>query len=158
MRLVYQMEIAMIALDGEHYSRFLLEENGRLFLDTVCSYSAVDYMFLLEMTEEEASLFGKNGRPYLDNLAQRIRSSAPGVWGNKSPFKTRSWHTRASGRMKRLMHGTRTSRHDRNQPPIYGCRAYPDIAAPRSPVFRDTERARTAIALRPVPFPIRNGR
>ncbi|RYE98445.1 MAG: hypothetical protein EOO77_37250 [Oxalobacteraceae bacterium] len=80
----------MIALDGEHYSWFLLEENGQLFLDTVCSYSAVDYMFLLEMTDEEASLFGKNGRPYLDDLAQRIRSSAPGVRGNKSPFKARS--------------------------------------------------------------------
>jgi len=80
----------MNALDGEHYSWFLLEENGHLFLDTVCSHSAVDYMFLLEMTQEEASLFGKNGRTYLDDLAQRIRSSAPGVQGNRSPFKPRS--------------------------------------------------------------------
>ena len=80
----------MIALDGEHASWFLLEENGHLFLDTVCSHSAVDYMFLLEMTEEEASLFSKNGRSYLDDLAQRIRSSAPGVRGKKSPFAARS--------------------------------------------------------------------
>ena len=90
MHFVQQMEIAMIALDGEHYSWFLLEENGHLFLDTVCSHSAVDYMFLLEMTQEEAALFGKNGRTYLDDLAQRIRSSAPGVQGNRSPFKPRS--------------------------------------------------------------------
>jgi hypothetical protein len=88
--LVHKMEIAMIALDGEHNSWFLLEENGKLFLDTVCSHSAVDYMFLLEMTEDEASLFRKNGRSYLDDLAQRIRSSASGVQGNKSPFKARS--------------------------------------------------------------------
>ena len=43
----------LIVLDGEHYSWFLLEENGQLFLDTVCSYSAVNYMFLLEMTEPQ---------------------------------------------------------------------------------------------------------
>ena len=90
MRLVHQKEIELIVLDGEHDSWFLLEENGHLFLDTVCSHSAVDYLFLLELTEEEASLFNKNGRTYLDNLAQRIRSSAPGVRGNKSPFKVRS--------------------------------------------------------------------
>ena len=80
----------MIVLDGEHYSWFLLEGHGQLFLDTMCSYSSVDYMFLIEMTEEEVSLFGKNGRAYLDDLAQRIRSSAPGVRENKSPFKARS--------------------------------------------------------------------
>lgn len=90
MHLVHQMELAMIALNGEHDSWFLLEENGQLFLDTVCSHSAVDYKFLLEMTQEEASLFRKNGRTYLEDLAQRIRSSAPGVQGNKSPFKARS--------------------------------------------------------------------
>ncbi|WP_140843623.1 hypothetical protein [Variovorax guangxiensis] len=57
----------MIALDGEHGS-----------------------WFFLEITEEEASLFSKTGRTYLDDLAQRIRSSAPGVRGNKSPFTARS--------------------------------------------------------------------
>lgn len=80
----------MIAQDGEHYSWFLLEENGQLFLDTVCSHGAVDYMFLMEMTAAEALLFRKNGRTYLDDLSQRIRTSAPGVRGNKSPFKARS--------------------------------------------------------------------
>lgn len=80
----------MIALDGEHNSWFLLEENGQLFLDTACSYSIVDYMFLLKMTEDEASLFERNGRPYLDDLAQRIRSSVPGALASTSPFKARS--------------------------------------------------------------------
>ena len=51
---MHQEEIEMIALDGEHGSWFLLEENGHLFLDTVSIHSAVDYMFLLEITEQEA--------------------------------------------------------------------------------------------------------
>lgn len=80
----------MIVLDDEAYRWFLLQEDDRLFLDAVCSHSAVDYMFLLEMNAEETALFRTKGRAYLGDLAYRIHYSAPGVQGNRSPFKARS--------------------------------------------------------------------
>ena len=80
----------MIVLDDEHYGWSLLEEDGQLYLDVMCSHSAVDYTFLLRMNDEESRLFREKGRPYLDELAYRIHYSAPGVRGSRSPFKTRS--------------------------------------------------------------------
>lgn len=47
-------------------------------------HSAVNYMFVLEITEVQASLFGRSRRTYLDDFVQRIRSIAPGVRGSES--------------------------------------------------------------------------
>ena len=80
----------MIVLDDEHYRWFLLEEDGQLYLDSMCSHSAVDYLFLLKMNEEEVSLFREKGRSYLDDLAYRIHYSAPGTRGSRSLYKARS--------------------------------------------------------------------
>src|ERR1041384_2579187 len=80
----------MIVVDEENYRWLLLTEDGQLYLDAMCSHSAVDYLFLLRMNEEEVALFRDRGRSYLDDLAYRIHYSAPGVIGNKSPYKSRT--------------------------------------------------------------------
>ncbi len=103
----------MIVLDDEHYRWTLLEENGQLFLDAMCSHSAVDYYFLLALNEEEILLFKKKGRSYFDSLASSIHHSAPGVRGSKSPYKPRSLvmtpeRERANDAIKRWDAGERT--------------------------------------------------
>ncbi|MBB3952367.1 hypothetical protein [Aureimonas jatrophae] len=80
----------MIVLDDEPYGWLLLEEDGQLYLDAMCSHSAVDYMFLLRLNDEEVALLRAKGRLYLDDLAYRIHYSAPGVLGSRSPYKGRS--------------------------------------------------------------------
>lgn len=80
----------MIVLDEEPYRWLLLDEDGRLYLDVSCSHSAVDYLFLMALTGEEAALFRERGRGYLDDLSAGIQWSAPGVRGSRSPYKARS--------------------------------------------------------------------
>lgn len=80
----------MIVLDEEAYRWYLLEEDACLFLYAVCSHSAVDYLFLMKLDETEMAAFREKGRSYLSDLAYKIHYSAPGVQGNKSPYRTRS--------------------------------------------------------------------
>ncbi len=79
----------MIVLDDANYGWILLEENGCFYLDALCSHSAVDYMFLLRLDQEEVELWRERGTSYLDDLAHRIHYSAPGVQGSRSPYKAR---------------------------------------------------------------------
>lgn len=81
---------AMRVLDEENYLWFLMDEDGQLYLDAVCSHSAVDYLFLLRLNEEEVALFRDKGRTYLNELAYRIHHSSPGVQRSKSPYKSRT--------------------------------------------------------------------
>ncbi len=80
----------MIVVDDEHYGWVLLEEDGRFYLDVLCSLSAVDYLFLLRLSDEEVALWRNRGTAYLDDLAYRIHYSAPGVQGSRSPYKRRT--------------------------------------------------------------------
>jgi len=80
----------MIVLNDEHYGWVLLEENGWLYLDVLCSHSAVDYMFFLRLDEKEVELWRERGPAYLDDLAYRIHYSAPGVQSSRSLYKARS--------------------------------------------------------------------
>ncbi|WP_062018541.1 hypothetical protein [Aureimonas sp. AU4] len=79
----------MIVVD-EHYGWVLLEEDGRFYLDVLCSHSAVDYLFLLRLSDDEVALWRDRGTAYLDDLAYRIHYSSPGVQGSRSPYKPRS--------------------------------------------------------------------
>ncbi len=53
----------MIVLDDANYGWILLEENGCFYLDALCSHSAVDYMFLLRLDQEEVELWRERARP-----------------------------------------------------------------------------------------------
>ncbi|GHD12526.1 hypothetical protein ACFOEZ_09345 [Tianweitania populi] len=62
----------MIVLDEEPYLWLLLEDECVLYLNVFCSHSAVDYLVLIALNEEERRLFEKQGRFYLNRLAQDI--------------------------------------------------------------------------------------
>ncbi|MBB3950855.1 hypothetical protein [Aureimonas jatrophae] len=80
----------MIVLDDEHDGWVLLAEDGQVYLDVLYSHSAVDYLFLLRLRDDEVALWRERGPAYLDDLAYRIHASAPGVVGSRSVYKSRS--------------------------------------------------------------------
>lgn len=68
---------------------FLYEEDQALYLEALCSHSAADYIFIIEMSPKEQCEYKKSGAKYLDWLAHEIHYSAPGVIGNKSIYMER---------------------------------------------------------------------
>lgn len=80
----------MRVLDHEPQSWFLLEGDGRLYLDAHCSHSFVDYDFVMALNDDELAMFGKKGRGYLQRLRDDIQYSAPGVAISTSPYKRRN--------------------------------------------------------------------
>ena len=80
---------AMKKIDQEPWRWLLCQEDNKYFLQALCSHSAVDYFFTIEMNSEELSHYEEEGREYLTTLAHDIHYSAPGVIGNKSIFRNR---------------------------------------------------------------------
>lgn len=79
----------MKVLDHEPHAWFLLEDDGALYLDAHCSFSAFDYSVLIALDTEETSAYAAKGRPYLDQLAQGIHNSAPAAAASTSPYRSR---------------------------------------------------------------------
>ena len=82
----------MEVVDTQDHAWFLLAKGRDLFLDVNCSYSAVSYPFLLQLSEDERRRYEDEGRDYLSKLAEEIQNSAPGVVGTQSEYKDRSLH------------------------------------------------------------------
>lgn len=80
----------MKVLDHQPYAWFLLEDDGRLYLDAHCSHSFFDYSVLIALNDAETEAFRSAGRAYIDKLAYDIHYSAPAVRGSKSPYKSRN--------------------------------------------------------------------
>jgi hypothetical protein len=89
----------MEVIDMEHWRWILLRDGGHFYLDVVCSHSACDYPFLMKLNEEEVRQFEERGRGFLHELAHQVHYSAPGVKGNRSPFKGRDVHRILGGRV-----------------------------------------------------------
>ncbi|CAN5228036.1 hypothetical protein BH09PSE6_BH09PSE6_03270 [soil metagenome] len=76
---------------------FLLTDGEALLLEARCSSSAVDYSWLIELSEEERATLLERGHPYLDELADAIHHSAPASQTSKSRYKDRNLdHARAA--------------------------------------------------------------
>lgn len=67
----------------------LFEDDDDLYLDVLCSHSAVDYRFAIRLDEKEKLDFRHSGRDSLNRLAHDIHYSAPGVIGNSSKYRER---------------------------------------------------------------------
>lgn len=67
----------------------LFEDGDDLYLDVLCSQSAVDYRFPVLLDAQEVAEFRETGRDALNRLAQEIHYSAPGVIGNNSRYRGR---------------------------------------------------------------------
>jgi hypothetical protein len=63
---------------------FLLEHEGRLYLDANCNHSAFGYTYMIELDEAETAGYQKRGVSYLDKLPNEIQNSAPVVRGSRS--------------------------------------------------------------------------
>ena len=79
----------MEVIDHGPYAWFLLRDGDALLLDAHCSHSAVDYSWLVELNAAERAAYAECGRAWLDEFAQAIHYSAPGVIGNRSPYRDR---------------------------------------------------------------------
>lgn len=80
----------MRVLDHQPQAWFLLEEDATLYLDVSCEHSSVGYGVLIALNDPERAAYAAHGRAYLDQLADSISYSAPGVIGNASPYKGRN--------------------------------------------------------------------
>ena len=68
---------------------YLLRDGDALLLEARCSHSAVDYGWLVELNAGERAGWAERGGAWIDELAQAIHYSAPGVIGNNSPYRDR---------------------------------------------------------------------
>lgn len=80
----------MIVLEHEPQWWFLLQDGERLLFDVNCSHSAVNYSWLMALNAEEAAKFKASGRAFLNELAEEVQWSAPGVHGSTSAFLGRN--------------------------------------------------------------------
>lgn len=78
---------------------YLLREGRHLYLDVNCSHSFVGYNFTMQLNSDEAAKYRRRGRVYVDELAQAIQYSAPGVSGNCSRYKDRLVAPQAAARV-----------------------------------------------------------
>lgn len=68
---------------------FLLEQDGRLYLDARYSYSAViDDSALVELDQQELAAYRAGGHEYIHQLATAIHMSAP--YREESPYFSRN--------------------------------------------------------------------
>jgi hypothetical protein len=79
----------MKVVDHQPQSWFLLEEDGDLFIDVNCSHSFIGYGYLIQLNDEEKSIYECSGRAYIDWLSQDIHNSVPILIASTSKYKTR---------------------------------------------------------------------
>jgi hypothetical protein len=98
----------MRVIDCEPQWWFLLEEDGRLFLDANCSHSFVGYDFLLQLNAEELKAYAHEGRAFISRLATEIQDSAPIAKVSTSRFKGRDLSRTHSDKVTKAVESWRT--------------------------------------------------
>ena len=90
---------------------FLIRDGDALLLDARCSHGAADYSWLIELNAAERAAHASRGHAYVDELAQAIHESAPGVLGNRSPYRDRKvGPERAAAAHESIMNWVRAGR------------------------------------------------
>ncbi|WP_296223238.1 hypothetical protein [Ralstonia sp. UBA689] len=79
----------MNVLDHEPQGWYLLKDEWGLYLDVNCNHSFAGYSFMMRLDFDEATKYLRQGRRYLNQLAQAVQKSAPGISGSQSPYKDR---------------------------------------------------------------------
>ena len=79
----------MQVLDHQPNAWFLFRAGDALFFDAACNNSAFGYSWLIELNAEERQAFEREGRSFLDVLAQDIHLGVPILEISQSPYKTR---------------------------------------------------------------------
>lgn len=79
----------MQVVDHAPHAWFLLRDDDTLLLDVNCSHGPVDYAWTMVLNDEEVAQFHALGRDSITPLAERVQWTAPGVLGNRSPYRGR---------------------------------------------------------------------
>ncbi|WP_247362034.1 hypothetical protein [Ralstonia pseudosolanacearum] len=79
----------MQVVDHEPYLWFLFEQDGELYLDANCNHSFIGYTFMMRLTSNEVRRYRRQGRNYINWLAQDIQNSAPILITSNSSYKHR---------------------------------------------------------------------
>lgn len=80
----------MVVLDHEPHRWFLLQDGDALLLDVHCSHGPADYLWTMALNDDEIAVLRSTGRIFLNQLAEKVQWSAPGVRGSTSPFLGRN--------------------------------------------------------------------
>ncbi|MGF7146684.1 hypothetical protein FHS96_000293 [Sphingomonas zeicaulis] len=83
----------MTVVDHAPHHWFLLEQDGRHYLDVNCNHGAVGYSWLVALDDAECRAWRSEGRIAMDRLATAIERSAPGARGSNSPYAARDLST-----------------------------------------------------------------
>ncbi len=103
----------MRVIDHEPQFWFLFEdENERLILDVNCEYSFVSYDFMMFLSAEEISDYKKEGRSFLEKLANDINSSVPIAKISQSKYKERKISNESSEEILEAIHRWREENSD----------------------------------------------
>ena len=79
----------MEVIDHGPQAWFLVKDGDALLLDARCSLGPTEYSVVIELDEAERQAHAARSTGYLDQLAQAIHESAPGVQGSTSPYRSR---------------------------------------------------------------------
>lgn len=79
----------MEVLEYGPHAWYLLRDGQQLYLDVNCNHSFAGYSFTMQLNSDEAAMYRRRGGPYLDELADAIQYSAPGVSGSGSIYTAR---------------------------------------------------------------------
>ncbi|VWC49198.1 hypothetical protein BLA23254_07638 [Burkholderia lata] len=97
----------MRVLAEEPWSCFLLEEDGRLYLDVLVEHGAISFSVTSELSPEQATRYADEGVGYLRDLSSAMRHKAlmrewsamplPADWEARSITAIREWQKRGNG-------------------------------------------------------------
>jgi hypothetical protein len=79
----------MDVVDHEPSWWFLLQDGEQLYLDVNCEHSFIGYSMLIALDEQETRTLQREGRGYVDRLAEDINYGAPVLRDSTSPYKAR---------------------------------------------------------------------
>jgi len=69
---------------------YLLEDDEGLVLTINCENSFVSYDFTMRLKPEEVAAYRREGKAYLNGLAEAVNYSCPIARGSTSPYKERN--------------------------------------------------------------------
>ena len=79
----------MLVLHEISWCCFLLQDGPDYYLDVLCNHSAAYYSFLIHLEAVEVASYRAQGPAFLQQLADAVQYSAPGVIGSRSAYLER---------------------------------------------------------------------
>jgi hypothetical protein len=94
-----ELGVGVVVLEYGPQAWYLLRDGPQLYLDVNCNHSFVSYSFTMQLHRDEAAKYRRQGRAYLDELAQVIQYAGPGSSDGLSAYKVRNLAPDVSARV-----------------------------------------------------------